>query len=180
MRWIELVVTAPQERDEQLEEGILEEFRTVSPRRRRSRWRMFGIDLSVPGGWDIQRAEAKPGELTMSFRNGVGEARVNRTKGTDAWFDGDLAAYLTSHARCRRESVATAEYGGHQACVAQSKEKGVRLQWLVGARRLRRDLAWHCTTTQSVYQVTLHAARGAEYTPRDFRVRCCEESGKVA
>lgn len=170
-RWIEMTLDWPHGCDTELETAILQSFRV--PDESRPRWRAFGVDVHVPNGYQLARAEVKPARVTLRFENGRSELTVHRRGMVEAW---SIAEGRTSLARQFGRTCPQFESGavaGHHACMAHGEEETVRIRRFLGQARQRCDAVWHCPSRHAVWHLDFRRPRGDKTGLDDFPITCC-------
>jgi hypothetical protein len=111
-------------------------------------------------------------------RGAVGaEAVVRRLGMADAWFNGDVRAYLQSREPDLDFSFEETVHDGIRATRATAAVGARLFHRLTGGSRIRRELIWQCAEANSLFRVSTVGRPGTEADPADFRVRGRIEGG---
>jgi len=172
-RWVDVAIPWPEGREEALEGRILESFRTAQRDAKTMRWRAFRLDFLLPSQWRLCAADVRPGRVTMSFEHDGITAAVTRVGAVDGWFDGHLDHYLKKQVDNAVGTYTISKRGQHEACVFTGKERRFHPRWLMGRRRVRSDIAWHCPDSKALYQVMIMGRAGADMLVDMVQVNCC-------
>ncbi len=184
--WIELTIPWHGPRDAQVEADLVNSFRLLAPppsdqadeaalaKLESTRWRAFGLDVTAPPGWMLDRAEVRPADVTWTFSD-LADARrsvrINRRGMIDVWFDNDLKQHLREFVgygpELRYESTRWLDYPAWSvtSTIMQKKWKNI-----TGGTRRRTDIAWCDPEAHSVITVTATAPVKANVDPRIFCV----------
>ncbi len=174
-RWVEMVVSWPEAVDTGLERRLLEGFEVDDEADPPRRWRAFGLDIRVPPEWPLAEVSARPADASMTFRKDRRrEAVVRRLGAVDAWFGGDLAAFLRNQTGPARCQVSETTYGTHEARDGRSNEAPNAVARFVRRTPERLDRAWLCPSAHAVFLVTTRGPRKDLVRPEAFAVRCCD------
>ena len=174
-RWVEMAVEWPEGLDAELEERILRGFGVEGEADGR-RWRAFGLNVRTPPRWVLETADAKPADVTFTFREGRRAASIRRIGATEVWYEGNLEGFLRKEAAGMKVKVSAPKHNRHPACLGESRQTRSRLGEWLGLGRLQLDLVWLCPVAHAMFHVTTHA-RGAAVLPKQFVVRCCGRGG---
>ncbi len=158
-RWMEITICWPGDTyDHALEEQLLRRFNSTPPDTGVTRWQAFDLDCRVPSEWALNYATVKPADVKLSFQNGKSEVWIRRIGMADAWYRGDLEAFLRKetgigHRRTRVEFT-ECRRNGLRALKIRGFEEGIRLKKVLGLLRIREDEAWAVPEKNSVMLVT--------------------------
>jgi hypothetical protein len=177
-RWVEMVFSWPERREPELELAVLRSYHADSGVAAGGRVRAFGLDVRAPAGWALSRADVVPADVALSFAGIAGVASVRCTRMARQWHQGDLDSLARRQFGAVNASVLPARHAPHEARTAQSAERSFAWRWLLGGRRLRRDLLWLCPIADAVYQVQTQTQRRHDVAPDAFAVRCCSQQAQ--
>jgi len=167
-----------------LSDHLLAALAVESEGHRATRWRAFGLDITVPTGFRVTATEIKPGDSSVLFRGfdpdgppaqwepntNDTEVRVRRRAMANAWFNGNLEALLKLQLRGVGDiDTASETCDGRETLTATSREPGRPLQKVGGRLRDRRDVLWLDEAANAVMQVTTLSRKRDPVDPRDIK-----------
>jgi len=154
---VETVFLWPGVRDQALESVVLDSIRESSPDAEgRLRWRAFGMNISVPGGWSLHRCRVEPGLAEMIFRDGArrrGEVIFERRGILDQWLKDPVAQWLRGRAASVLEKMDDPKRSvsrGHEKVTITGINKG---PGLLGRRSAGRAEGWICPADGRLYNI---------------------------
>ena len=173
-RLVEVVVSWEEHEpgDAGLVQGFLDRFEVESEAEAARYWRAFEVEVGVPEGWVIRKAEPTPGLAELRFvhrddsadRDRRRELIVRRMGLADAWlkprYGGELSKVLWDR---NQDTTFEHEGPGHWRGQGVSKpvwratadEPGPRIKKFIGRARKREDVLWHDDRANAVMQLTL-------------------------
>ena len=174
-RLIEIVLTWPDEVDRALERELLDSFECPLEPKGESHWQAFGLDVTAPAEWDMEKVTAKVADSVFRFRRDRAEAILRRRGMTDEWFSGSVRGLVEEELDKGVVKTEDTRHRGHPACYSESREQVSRFRRISGQARVRRDLVWHCPESRAVFRVTTLSRRREPVMPSAFDLRCCGE-----
>lgn len=164
---VELVFIWPSARDEALEGRVLDSVREVpAGADGRRRWRVFGMDMQVDAGLDLNECSVLPGRAVLGFRTPAGkpfrEQRFERYGMTETWLHRPVPEWLRlriPHGIAVQEERNEAA-GGHEVAVCRGDRPAHGWRRWLGRRLSFETRAWIC--------------------PRDGRLYCATRTGVEA
>jgi hypothetical protein len=172
---VETVFLWPAERDKGLEEKILSSFRDSLPDDRgRIRWRAFGMDVSVPEGWQLDRCRMEPAYAKMTFKDSInrrGEVSFARRGMVEEWLKEPLAKWLKASAGEMLEATqdpTEVSTGAHR----RLSIRGVhRMPGLFGRKMPGFAQGWICPHDGRLYSMV---ACGKLDGANELKLECCD------
>lgn len=130
----------------------------------------FGLDVLMPVGFVVARADVKPFDATLHFaeRDGTATATLRRLGMVSRWHHGELEALAHGHFP-RAELRRTA--GDDHAVVLTGREAGALWLRLFGRLRLQRTVLWLSPTEDAAYELTTWSRDKHPVLPDAFAVR---------
>jgi hypothetical protein len=178
-RWIDLILPWSDAVDEELEKSILENFYSRAPDSKKGlRWRAFNMDFTSPAQWELKSAEAKFALVSFVFEKGGARATVSRYGAPETWYDGHLEHFLKKNVGDVKGAYGLRMHGAHEACTFKGRERRFHPRWMVGKRKKRNDIAWHCPSSRAVFQIMTMSSSKADVSPGEFAVHCCRGAEK--
>ncbi len=144
------------------------------------RYRVFGLDATVPEGWWLGSTRVLPGDVTLTFqdvdpatqREPRATVAVRRQAMADAWFDGDLEALVRRELPKAEWRFDPAEVNRHDAVEGGCVVPGPRLKRFVNRHDRRAERAWHCEADNAVYRVAATGPARRNPSAGGFELRC--------
>lgn len=174
-RWVEMVIPWPGgDYDRELEAELLAGYSAALGPTARRRWMAFGLDVTAPQGWTLQRAAVRPGDATMRFTRGRGQATIRRLGMTNIWYDNRPDRWLTEQVGDEPVHLEAIRHQGKPAQRGTSREALKRwrgLAQLTGRLRERRDLVWAEPSLDVLIHICTLTSPRDSVDPSDFQVQ---------
>ncbi len=183
--WLEMVLSWPGGHEADVEAEITARFALAAPPCPPAlgddepapgpvRWRAFGLDVTVPPGWWLRKADVRPADVTFHFsdaRDAAGEVRTRRLGLLEAWYDDNPHAFLQKEVGYAVDcDVRPVQHAGVNAWLCVSDEPMPRYRRLAGRGRTRRDLLWPSEAAGGMLCVTTFSPEKAPVEPTAFNV----------
>ena len=164
--------------------ALLNDIKVVSKANEARDFCAFGLNVTVPLGFRLLKATAKPADVTFEFAEvdtkhsrptGKG-VTVHRMGMAAAWVPEDKQQLLVKeNPQISLRNFQGISRGKHPAIVAHGQETRPRLLSMLGVGRRGDALLWHCEKMNAVYSV---ATRYLKRTPLEITALstpCCDE-----
>ncbi len=143
----------------------------------------FGLDLSLPRGFQLTATRIQPADAALTFSTHPNAKEpdkhpsltVRRRAMADVWFDGNLRRLLQAHAS--RAAMDFTEddadaLSPHAATTARWNVPGPRFHRLLNLHRVAVACAWFCPAEQAVYDLVAVGPAQSPPTFDDLRLVC--------
>jgi hypothetical protein len=144
------------------------------------RYRIFGLDVTVPEGWYLGSTRTLPADVTLTFQD-VDPATHQEPKAkvdarrmglAEGWFDGKLERFIERDQIKSDVTFSPLRMHGHPGTIAECDVPGPRIKRLANRHLRRVEHAWHCDKNQAICRLIAVAPASRELTPEGFELRC--------
>jgi hypothetical protein len=147
-------------------------------------FRAFGLNVTVPIGFRLVKASAKPADVAFEFAEMSGKhsrptgksATVHRMGMAAAWAPADKQPLLVREApHAALRDFEELSVGNHAAWSAAGQETRPRLLKLLGLGRKSEVLLWHCAPGNAIYSVVTTFLKRQPLKVAEFSTKCCSD-----